>query len=99
MMGKQNEYADAFKKAFDEKFEYEYLWKNGDFVHLAKFREQRMVVTPERFVEVAKFHWDAKFTLPSSLTIRGLTTNWAALASSLPALKEYRKADYVSEAT
>jgi len=80
-----NLFAEAFKAAFDETFPEVggYAWHKADFIQLARWREAHPGVDPERFVEVAQWHWGrGQYAPGAAKTIRGLCSNWEALASA-----------------
>ena len=75
-------FSDAFKKAFDEQFPDAYVCCQADFVQIARFQKTYPTVTPDDFVEMARFHWgQGEYTLARSLTIKGLATGWATLSA------------------
>lgn len=79
---RRDPHGDAFKAAFDATFPDAYAWQAGDFAQLATWRKNYPGVTPERYVSVARLHWQrGKYTPAKSKTIRGLCADWAQLAA------------------
>lgn len=77
-------HADAFKVAFDAYFGEEYEFRKADFVCLARWRKSHADVAPERFVEVAQYHWgQGEFTPRNALTIRGVASDWTTLVAKM----------------
>jgi hypothetical protein len=80
----RDEHADAFKSAFEEFHPGQsYAWQQADFVQLQKLRVHKgdKFPTPAQLVTVAKWHWGrGQYTPKTSLTIRGLCTDWSSLA-------------------
>ena len=89
----RNLFSDQFCKAYLEHYEEPYRPSKDDakvdFIQLAKLNRDRPDITAERFVAVARVHWErGKYTPGASLTIRGMVAAWGKLAAKAKGLQQ-----------